>query len=204
MTGIYGGFIVSQLFLLFRGRFRATALPPLSIVVTLALFVVAMGLDGLNSTLDDVGLITIYQPLNEMRYITGALTGTALGVFLWLLSGSILWRRDRQVNQPIIRGWRELLVLLGLVAGFGLIAASGWTALYGPLVFILAASAVIVLFTLSLSFIQLTRRRENSAVVAADLGGPAVVALVSSYAVMLILGGGRFWLEAAMNLPAQV
>ena len=50
---------------------------PISIVVTLALFVVAMGLDGLNSTLDDVGLITIYQPLNEMRYITGALTGTA-------------------------------------------------------------------------------------------------------------------------------
>jgi hypothetical protein len=163
-----------------------------------------MGLDGLNSTLDDVGLITIYQPLNEMRYITGALTGTALGVFLWLLAGSILWRRDRQVNQPIIRGWRELLALLGLVSGFGLVAVSGWVALYGPLVFVLAASAVIVLFTLSLSFIQLTRRRENSAVATSDLAGPAIAALVCSYAIMLVLGGGRFWLEAAMNLPAKV
>src|SRR4029079_3838077 len=48
-TGIYRSFLFSSLYLLALGRQRAAKLPPWPITIALALFIVIMGVDGLNS-----------------------------------------------------------------------------------------------------------------------------------------------------------
>lgn len=200
MTGIYGGFLISQLYLLIRRRLRVTGIPPLTIVIPLALFVVAMGIDGLNSLFSDIDQPTLYEPSNLLRYSTGALTGTTLGVALWLLASNVIWRRIDQNRLPLVRGWGELLQILTLAAIFGILAGSGWGVLYTPITLLLVVSAVMVFFIMALAFIQLARKREAMVTTLSELAGPAVGALLTAYAVIAILGGGRFLLEGMLHI----
>ncbi|CCF84350.1 DUF2085 domain-containing protein [Nitrolancea hollandica] len=200
MTGIYGGFLISQLYLLVRRRLRVTRIPSLAILIALALFVVAMGIDGFNSLFSDIDQPTLYEPSNLLRYSTGALTGTTLGVALWLLASNVLWCRKDQIRRPIIRGWGELLQILTLAAIFGILAGSGWQVLYTPITLLLIVSAVMVFFTIALAFIQLARKREASVTTLGELAGPAVGALLTAYVVIAILGGGRFLLEGMLHI----
>jgi uncharacterized membrane protein len=200
MTGIYGGFLMTQLYLLLRGRFRAAGIPSIPVIVTLALFIVAMGLDGLNSTVNDTGLFTVYQPSNVLRYITGALTGTTLAVFLWLLINTLLWSTERQRTDRVIGHFSELLLIGAALAGFGLLVMSGWQPSFRVISFLLVGSAIFVMFQLSIAFIQLTRRKENTARSLSDLSGAAIGALVSAYFFISFVAGSRFLMEAALHV----
>jgi uncharacterized membrane protein len=204
MTGIYGGFLISQLYFLLRRRLRVTEIPSLAIVIALTLFVVAMGVDGFNSLLSGIDQPTLYEPSNLLRYSTGALMGTTLGAALWLLTSNVLWRWRDQIRQPLIRGWGELLQILTLAAIFGMLAASGRPVLYTPITLLLIVSAVIVLFTMALALIQLARRRDATVTALGELAGPAVGALLSAYLVLAILGCGRFLLEGMLHIQPML
>jgi uncharacterized membrane protein len=200
MTGIYGGFLITQCYLLARGRFRASGIPSLPVIGALSLFVLLMGLDGLNSTFDDMALFTVYQPSNLLRYATGALTGTTLAVFLWLLTSSLLWSLDRQRPEPVVRHIAELFLIgLGL-AGFGWLAMSGWQPAYRLLSVALVCAAICAMFQLSIAFLQLARRKENSARSLSDLAGVASIALLSAYGFLFFVAGGRFLMEATLQV----
>jgi uncharacterized membrane protein len=203
MTGIYGGFLISQFYLLSRQRLRVSGIPSLAIVVALGLFVVAMGLDGLNSLIDDMGRPTLYEPSNLIRYSTGALTGTTLGVVLWLLGSQVLWYRRDRIQQPILRSWGELLQILALAVVFGLLASSGWPALYTPIVLLLVVSAVMVLFMMALILIQLARGSDSAVRRLHELAGPATVALLAAYLGMFALAAGRCLLEGTLHVHAM-
>jgi uncharacterized membrane protein len=200
MTGIYGGFLITQLYLLLRGRFRAAGIPSIPVIAALSLFIVAMGLDGLNSTFNDMGLFTVYQPSNVLRYITGALTGTTLAVFLWLLIGTILWSTDRQRSEPVVGHIGELFLIGVSLAGFGWLVMSGWQPSFRLISFVLVGSAVFVMFQLSIAFIQLVRRKENSARSLSDLSGAAIGALACAYLFISFVAGSRFLMEAALHV----
>ncbi len=200
MTGIYGGFLITQLYFLLRRRFRAGGVPSLSVLATLSLFIVAMGLDGVNSTLDDVRLITVYQPSNVLRYVTGALTGTTLAVFLWLLTSNILWSVDQQLPVKVVGRFGELFLIALPVTMFGLLAMSGWSPLYGFIAVFLVLAAVLVIFELAICMLQLGRRRENSARSVRDLSSAALTALVCAFLFMSVMSGIRFLMEATMNV----
>jgi len=200
MTGIYGGFLITQCYLLVRGRFRASGIPTLPVIGALALFIVLMGVDGLNSTFDDMALFTVYQPSNLLRYATGALTGTTLAVFLWLLTSSLLWSLDRQRPEPVVRHIGEFFLIgLGL-AGFGWLAMGGWQPAYRPLSLVLVGAAICAMFQLSLAFLQLARRKENTARSLPDLAGVAVGALLCAYAFLFFVSGSRFLMEATLHV----
>ena len=199
MTGIYAGFLITQLTLLARGRFRAARLPSLPLLAALALFVVAMGIDGINSTLVDLHLAPFYVPSNDLRYLTGALTGTTVGTCLWFLAGAVLWQPSQGSRRTVLL-WRDLLLLAAPAGVFGLAATSGWLPLYPLLAVVLVVAAVVLLWEFALITLQLFRMRERTAQGLSDLAGPAVAALLLSYAVLLVLGGGRFALEAAFHL----
>ncbi len=201
MTGIYGAFLITQLYLLVRGRFRASGIPSLGVLSALLVFVVVMGLDGLNSTLVDVQLITIYPPANVLRFITGAFTGTTLAIFLWLLIGNILWSRDQQRSEKVIGRFHELLMLAVPIAGFGLLAMSGWPSLYPLIALTLVISAVVVIFELSLCFVVLTRHEENVARSLRDLSHAAFWALLAAYVFMTSMSGVRFLMEVLVHPP---
>ncbi|HVX29174.1 MAG TPA: DUF2085 domain-containing protein [Nitrolancea sp.] len=200
MTGIYGGFLITQCYLLARGRFRATGIPSLPVLSALILFVIVMGVDGLNSTFDDMALLTVYQPSNPLRYATGALTGTTLAVFLWLLTSSLLWRADRQRPAPVVRHIGELFVIGVALAGFGWLAMSGWQPIYRPLSFFLVAAAILAMFQLSIAFLQLARRRENTAASLTDLAGVATGALLCAYGFLFFVSGSRFLMEMTLHV----
>lgn len=200
MTGIYSAFLITQIYLLLRGRFRASGIPSLAILVTLSVFIVAMGIDGINSTLNDVRLLTVYQPSNVLRYVTGALTGTTLAVFLWLLTSNILWHVQEQRSNLVVERFWELLILGAPITLFGLMAISDWRPLYPLLAGLLAVSAVLLMFELSICLIQLGRRRENSARTLPDLSSAAALALVGAYVFMTFLSGSRFLLEAMLQV----
>jgi uncharacterized membrane protein len=200
MTGIYGGFLITQCYLLARGRFRASGIPSLPVIGALLLFIIVMGLDGLNSTFNDMALFTVYQPSNLLRYVTGALTGTTLAVFLWLLTSSLLWRLERQRPEPVVHHVGELFVIgIGLF-GFGWLAMSGWQPVYRLLSLLLVCAAILAMFQLSISFLQLARRKENTAVTLSDLAGVGSAALLCAYGFLFFVAGSRFLMEMTTHV----
>jgi uncharacterized membrane protein len=204
MTGIYGGFAVASVYLLARGRWRAGGLPSVAMLLTLALFVAALGLDGVNSTLRDLGQPYLYEPRNPVRLITGLLTGTALAAFIWLLLAQVGFaRRARRAGAPIT-GARDVGLLLTAQAAFAALALSGWSALRVPVTFVLLVAAIGAVTGLALGFVLLLGRRECRALRTSDLAGPAAVALVTALVVIGSLSGGRFLLEAWLDIPPAV
>jgi uncharacterized membrane protein len=200
MTGIYGGFAVSSLYLLSRRRWGQGGLPSWQIGTVLLLFVAALGVDGINSTLLDMGLWHLYTPMNELRLVTGLLTGLALATFVWLLVGQVSLRQSERTLGPVITGMHDIGAILLLFALYSGIVLTAWEPLRIPLTALLIASAVAVLTGLGLAFVLLIGKRENQAASTRQLAGPATAALLIAFAVMALTSGGRFLLEAAYGI----
>jgi uncharacterized membrane protein len=198
MTGIYGAFLLVLLYLLERGRLFRTGVPPTSMIFALAGFVIIMGVDGVNSTLNDVGLPYLYEPSNHLRFFTGALTGTTLAVFTWLLAASVLWSPEVTSTRPILRGWKELVPIAGFVTLLWGVLQINAPVLFAPLALVLVLSAVIVLASISLVVVTMISGQFQKATRPADLGGSAVFAVLIAYAAMSAISGARFMVEAAV------
>ncbi len=198
MTGIYGGALVCLLFLFARGRGRAVRLPAPTILAALGLFVALLGLDGLNSTLQDFGLPYLYEPRNDVRLLTGLLMGITLGIALAYMLNLTLWTRFSAA--PLLAGWREFAALLALCDGAFLLIASGWGWLYLPLALALVGGATLVVLLLALTTLTLLRGQENRAERPRDIAGSASVALLLGYIVMAAIALGRWYLERSLGV----
>ncbi len=141
-TGIYLG-VVTGLFLMFAsGRGKVCQLPPRNITTILSLFVVAMGLDGINSYIHLFpGGTGVYEPHNWLRLVTGIFCGFAVISIVFPVFNSVVWTEPQDARG--IRSLRELagmcavlafvvllvlserptfLLILGLVSIFGVVA----------------------------------------------------------------------------------
>jgi uncharacterized membrane protein len=196
MTGIYGAFAVVSIYLLARGRLYRIGVPPVSIIIGLGLFIVAMGIDGVNSTLNDIGLPYAYEPNNHLRFFTGALTGTTLAIFLWLLAASSLWKNDVVSAKPIITSWKEFLPISIMVSMLWAIVQLRWEPLFAPLALIQVLTAVTVVAVMALVLITMIARRFQRASRPSDVAGAAAAAIVAAYLFMSMFAGARFMLEA--------
>ena len=203
MTGIYGGFAVALLWLVRRRRLAAAALPAWPVGAALLGFVVAMGVDGTNSLLLDLGLPHPYAPRNLLRLATGTLAGITLATVLVYLVAGTLWRVPRD-REAAVGSWRELaqLVVLGAVVAGAIVVAPGW--LYGPVATLLLVSAVTVVSTVALVGLVMVRRQEGRFHTFGDLQRPAVTALVLGLLVMATISGARLLAEISAGLPAAV
>ncbi len=203
MTGIYGGFAVASLWLAWRQRLAAAALPSWLIGSVLLAFVAAMGVDGTNSLLRDLGLPHPYAPHNVLRLATGTLAGIALAAVLVYLVAGTLWRVPRE-HEAAIGSWRDVGQLAGLggaVAGL-ILVAPGW--LYGLVATLLLVSAVTVVATMVLVGLVLARRQEGQFRTFADLQRPSAMALVLGVLVMAAISGARLLAEAGAGLPVAI
>lgn len=202
MTGIYGGFACAAGWFLARGRWRYGGIPTVGMATMLVGFVLALGVDGVNSLLLDTGQTYLYEPRNEIRLVTGLLTGTTLAVFIWMLVAQVAFARTGRTRLPAISGWRDLALLLGVEGVFAAIVLTRWTLLRVPLTLLLLCAALAVVTGLALGFVILLSRREGRATDTRQLAGPALAAFVAALAVLFVTSGGRFLLEAALGLPA--
>ena len=175
-TGIYLGVMAGLGIFLAGRRSRAALFPPRRVLIVLGLFVVVLGMDGVNSYLHLFpGYVGPYAPSNWMRLITGSLTGlTMISILLPAFSGSA-WAAPQ--HRRVLNNLGELV---GLVIVIALIDAL--VLLRTPLVLTvfgyLSALGPVVLLTLvwAILFLAFTRR-ENSLRTLADLRLPLVAGL---------------------------
>jgi uncharacterized membrane protein len=106
-TGIYLGVIVSFFIAVAAGRVKASKLPSLRVGIPLALFVVAMGLDGVNSYIHLFpGGTGVYEPHNWMRLVTGMFCGVSMFNLVFPIFNRLIWK-DAQ-EERTINNLREL------------------------------------------------------------------------------------------------
>lgn len=200
MTGIYGGFATSFAFLVHRGRLWALAQPSWTVLGLMLSFVGVMGIDGANSFLLDIGAWHPYSPQNDIRLITGLLTGIALAAIVCFLLSATLWRRGRR-DLAVVSDPREVGILVAIQIPFALLVRWGPSWLYAPVALLLVLAATTVVAALALVMWTIATRQDGRFTSIGDLGGTATIALVLAIIVMGSIAGGRFWLEDLVGVP---
>lgn len=178
--GIYSSFVVSLGYLFARGRGRAARLPERPILALLALFVLVMGFDGVNSVLEDTGRAYLYTPRNDLRTISGALFGIALTPIILLVFNQAL-RANAEPATPVL-SWADLGALL-LLNGL-LVAAvhSEIGLLYWPLALLAVVSLIGELFVVFTMVIAASMGYMRRVTALPQLARPACLSLIVTIA----------------------
>jgi uncharacterized membrane protein len=158
-TGIYLGVMTALGVFIASGRRRVGRYPPWQVNVILGLFVVVMGVDGVNSYFHLFpGFEGPYAPTNALRVSTGIFTGLALTVLVFPTFNQSLWE-DLGDNAPPIRNLRELAGLCGLllVVLAGVAAQNATLLLFFGLVSVLGVLAILTMI-MSVIFVTVTGR----------------------------------------------
>jgi hypothetical protein len=169
-------------------------------MVILALFAGALGADGINSLLADLGLPHPYSPENDLRLMTGILGGTTLGVAIGWLLASALRPRGPGARQ-IVAGMWELVPPIVIAGMFGLLAKSGLPSLYAPFAVGLLLAALLVFSALVMALIALLWDREWSSMPLRDLAPLGAASVFVASVAIGALSGLRIVLERALDLP---
>jgi uncharacterized membrane protein len=197
MGGIFAGFLVGVLYLLWAGRERAAFLPPPALQAGLLGLVGLMGADGLNALLFDLGLPALYTPQNAIRLATGLLCGLALALLaVPVLSGS-LWREADP--EPSLGSAAELagpLCLLGLVQ---VATMSGVPALLYPVALLMMVGVIVAFGVGNTYAVVLLTRAERRARTWGDTFNPLLGGALISLYELLALAALRYWAETAVG-----
>lgn len=179
-------------------RRRGIHFPPPPITVLLVGFILLMGLDGLNSYVDLMrGEPLFYEPRNELRLITGALNGLALGALLWPMVNFSLWRNPQP--GPVIRNGKDLGILLLMEAGVVALVLSGWPALLYPLA-LASALGVLTMLTLTMTVIVvITLGWENRYERWRDALTPLLAGLVMAFLLIGLIDLFRYGLTGTIT-----
>jgi uncharacterized membrane protein len=200
MTGIYLGAAVTILWLIAARRLRATRVPSLAVLAVLALFVVALAVDGFNALLVDLRFPTPYEPSKTLRMATGILGGTSLGVTLGHLFAASMWaegtRQRAVVTRPI-----ELLTPIGVSGVVAVLAFLNIPLLYGPFAVGLLVAAVGVFWLLTMVVVALVSERGWSCRTWADFVPLALTSLVVAMVEIGALSWLRIVAEQLLGLP---
>jgi hypothetical protein len=163
---MYVGFLAVWAYLTVIGRGRAKGMPPAPILVTLILFVGAMGFDGVNAFAYDLHknlpqIPYLYEPRLQLRLATGLLTGIAFAGILSPIVNFSLWRAND--NRPIIENWKQVLAALAISAVLYIANESRLGILLYPLAIVTSASVPILVGLINLVFLLSLFRQESLA-----------------------------------------
>lgn len=200
MTGIYIGAAVAIGWLVAAGRLRAVRIPSAPTTLTLAVFVVALAVDGLNALLVDLGAHHPYQPSNVLRLVTGILGGTALGIATGHLFAASVWARVDRVR-AVVTSPADLLVPIGISLAIGGLATANLPILYAPFALGLLLASVGVFSLLGTIVVVLVSNRGWSHDVIEDLAPLFVAGFAAALVVIAALSWVRFAAELHFGLP---
>lgn len=139
---------------------RRSGMPARQMLVVLALFLVAFGIDGANSYLRFFPLFpALYQPENWLRLLTG--TGVGLGmaaVLVPVVRQSLLTESD---PRPVLNSWRQFLVYIsaGLLVDAALLSEN--PLLLYPLALLSSVTILIILGLVYSVLWAMITRKEN-------------------------------------------
>jgi uncharacterized membrane protein len=198
-SGMYLSVLATLGVIRWRGRGRAGRIPPWPILFILLGLVLLMAVDGINSTLAEMGRAALYLPRDDLRVATGMGMGIGLAVMLSLIV-NLTFRRDIEDHTPIL-GWPELgmifalngLLFAALIGGFGL---ASW-----PTALLVTLTAMGTLTTCFMVIIGALLGYEGSVTELRQLARPATYALLLALSVLLGLALLRVLAEAYGLLP---
>jgi uncharacterized membrane protein len=200
MTGIYIGAAVAVGWLVAARRLRAARIPSFPVMFVLAVFVVALAVDGLNALLVDLGSAHPYAPSNELRLVTGILAGTALGIVIGHLFAASMWsqvnRRRAVVASPV-----ELLLPIGISSALATLAKADLPILYAPFAVGLLVATVGVISLLGMIVVALVTDRGWSHDAIEDLAPLVLVGVIGAIVTIAGLSSLRFAAEQFFGLP---
>lgn len=177
-SGIYLGVFQVIAMLWLTGRQRAGLWLSVPLRNLLLGLVAAMVLDGFNSLQHTQHLKGLYPDSNEMRIITGALSGMALTILVVPLFNRVVWREPETI--AIADDWTDLF---GYLVGAVLIVLALSQApplLFWPLSILSIAGVLITLTMVNTATILVSTRRENSVGETRELVIPALAGLALS------------------------
>lgn len=192
-SGMYLSLLATLAVIVAAGRARAAALPPRPILATLIALVLMMAVDGVNSTINEIGLVPWYTPRNDLRALTGMGAGIGLAMVLTLLVNMSL-RRNPAEALPVLGRWRELgsiaLIDLMLLAALLLdVAVLAW-----PLALLVFAGVTGTLFITALVALAVMLRYDGAISHPFQLARPATLALLLTGGFLAGMALLRAWL----------
>lgn len=193
-TGMYLSLLATLSVILLHGRGKAGGLPPQGILATLVGLVVIMAVDGINSTINEIGMTPWYEPRNDLRAATGMGAGAGLAVLLMLLFNRAL-RRDVDETLPVLGAWRELglIALINAVVLTAMLIDVGFLAWPLALLDLLGVSGT--LFVTALTAIAVLMNYDGTVTRLPQLARPATFALILTGSFL----AGMAWLRAALT-----
>lgn len=192
-TGMYLSLLTTLSVLTLYGRGKAGGLPPWPMLAILVGLVLIMAVDGINSTINEIGMTPWYEPRNDLRAATGMGAGVGLAVTLMLLFNRSL-RRDVDETLPVVGQWRELgtIILIDAVLLAAILLDVGFLA--WPLALLDLVGVSGTLFVTALTAIAVLMNDDGTITRLTQLARPATYALILTGAFL----AGMAWLRAAL------
>lgn len=196
-TGMYLGALLG---LLYQHAInpRRSGTPARSVILVLALFVIAFAADGLNSYMTLIPIFPhLYEPNNTLRLITGSGMGIAVSAALFPAFNQTIWQ-DHQ-DEPALKNLRQLfgLLLLGAITD-ALVLTQNPLILY-PFALI-SAFGVVVLLTMIYSMLWIIiLRKENRYAYARQLAMPLLAGFGFALLQLILIDAGRFLLTGTWD-----
>jgi uncharacterized membrane protein len=191
-TGIYLGVLTGLAFMTGRGRTRSSGLPPVRLLLVMALAGAAFAADGLNSYFS---LFTFYHPVytpnNTLRLITGMSFGLAMIAVVLPVFNSIAWTDPDPA--PALRSLKELGVLYVLGAGVCAAVLIDQPTLRTVLGVLSAAGVVLMFGVIGTVSFLIGTRRENAFTRWRDLLLPLLAGVVFKFTIIGAIDVVRYW-----------
>jgi len=147
--------------LIYQSRFRKHGgLPGKPVLAILAIFLVAFGIDGVNSYMHFFpSLPSLYNPNNTLRLITGTGVGLGMAALIYPIFNQTLymdWKEER-----VISSVKEMMVIILISAGLiGLVLLQVPIILY-PLAVLSSATVLILLSMIYIIVWTMLLKQEN-------------------------------------------
>jgi len=148
-SGMYLGAILCLVFQAFQGR--RGALPSKASLALFGLFVLAFGIDGVNSYLHFFpNAPSLYLPQNWLRLVTGTGMGLTITAFLLPMFNQTFW--TTWDTRPALGNWKQVGGLMILAGGLIGLVLSGNPLILYPLA-LLSAGGVVMILTMVYSMV---------------------------------------------------
>ena len=188
-TGMYLGAVLGLIYQSIHGR--RGGMPSIKVFAVLGFFLVAFGIDGVNSYLHFFpNAPSLYQPQNWLRLVTG--TGVGLGLSAVVLPAFhqtmwANWNENRALGT-----WRQLGGLLVLAALLdGLVLTGNPVVLY-PAALISSAGVVTMLTMVYCMVVVMVFKRENRYISSRQIWLPVWWGFIIAMLQIAVLDWGRF------------
>ncbi len=202
--GMYGGFLLTWLYIIALGRGRAKGMPLFPMLLYLVLFVGIMGFDGVNAFLYDLhqnapNIPFLYEPRLELRSATGLLCGIAFGGIMTPVINYTLWRGDDM--RPVLGTWKHLLGALGIAAVLFLMNYSEIGLFLWPLSILASGATIILIGLINMVFVISLAGKEGTAVTWRDALNPFAVGVALAIVELGALSLMRYAVLGTAVLP---